>query len=184
MGDSIPGDNRGIPMGISQVRSLQTELLHLNPSAFPNCLRNTLLQSNPTISSESLGTPQETNNMSIIHTAITSLLSFQLFLGGQARITPLLTTTLYDRAHAKAEGYQKHLPFIPAQNPTEHSNIIGRLMYTAGAMLCFKITRTAGAALSTSLSLMGVYSHYRMGAPYWVSVVNTVLAVLIIAGET
>ena len=53
-------------------------------------------------------------------------------------------------------------------------------MCVAGALLCANSTRLAGGLLSISLTLAGVYSQSRMGVPYWLSAVNTVLAAIII----
>ncbi|KAI6793601.1 hypothetical protein KC332_g9596 [Hortaea werneckii] len=106
-------------------------------------------------------------------------LAAELFLGGQARLTRHLTPGLHDRAMAKAEGYLRYLSFIPARSPTEHSVYIGMAMCTAGGLLCFPATRIQGALLSTSLSLMGIYSQARMGISFWLPAINTVLGSLI-----
>ena len=111
------------------------------------------------------------------------VLTFELFLGGQCRITPALTPALYQRAMAKAEGTRRHLSFIPINDPEQHTRFIGAMMCLAGALLCTKTTRLMGALLSVSLSLAGVYSFHRMGIPYWLPSVNTVLAIMIIFGE-
>lgn len=99
----------------------------------------------------------------------------QLFLGGQARLTRHITPTAHDRAMEKAEGQLKYLGWIPAKSPTEHSAYIGAAMCAAGGLLCFPSTRIQGAVLSTSLSLMGVYSQFRMGIPFWLPSINAVL---------
>ena len=80
---------------------------------------------------------------------------------------------------AKAEGYLRYLSFIPAKSPNEHSVYIGMAMCTAGGLLCFPATRTQGALLSTSLSLMGIYSQARMGISFWLPAINTVFGSLI-----
>ena len=117
------------------------------------------------------------------------VLTSELLLGGQARITPMLTPSINQRAMAKADGYYKYLPIIPASNSVQHSQIVGTLMCTAGALLAIprevggRNLRLAGAALSMSMSLMGVYSQARMGVSYIVPVINTTLAGIIIWGE-
>ena len=111
------------------------------------------------------------------------ILTFELFLGGQARLTPTLTPTLYRRAMAKAEGTQRYLSLIPVKDPIRHSNFIGAAMCTAGALLCLRRTRLAGALLAISLTLAGVYTQKRMGIPYWLPSVNTVIAGSLIWGE-
>ena len=111
------------------------------------------------------------------------VLTFELFLGGQCRITPALTPTLHRRAMAKANGTQRYLSFIPIEDPKQHTRFIGATMCLAGALLCTKSTRLAGGVLSISLTLAGVYSQYKMRVPYWLPGVNTVLAAFIILGE-
>lgn len=102
-------------------------------------------------------------------------LAAELLVGGQARLTRRLTPGLHDQAMAKARGYLEYLRFIPASSPSEHSFFIGVAMCTAGGLLCFPATRMQGALLSSSLSLMGIYSQARMGVPYWLPCINTVL---------
>ena len=53
-------------------------------------------------------------------------------------------------------------------------------MCLAGALILLSSTRTAGSLLSGSLSVAGIYSFSRMGLPYWLPVVNTVLAGMIL----
>lgn len=113
------------------------------------------------------------------------ILTIELFLGGQARTTPILTPGLYKRVMAKAEGTQRYLAFIPIQDPKKHTHFIGALMMMAGVLLIppdAKI-RLAGGLLSISLTLAGVYSQYMMGIPYWLPTINTVLAASVIYHE-
>ena len=112
------------------------------------------------------------------------ILSAELFLGGQARLTSMLTPTLHRRAMAKAEGTQKYLNFIPIRDSKSHTRFIGALMVAAGTLLMFRRTRLLGALLGIALTLAGVYSQYRMGIPYWLPSVNTVLAAIIIVNES
>lgn len=125
-----------------------------------------------------LGSPTMASN--IFTSTVTYILSFELFLGGQARLTPLLTPTLYKRAMSKADGTRKYLSFIPITDPIRHSNFIGGLMILAGALLLGQSTRVIGSVLSGSLSLAGVYSQNKMGIPYWLPCVNAVLAAIIL----
>jgi hypothetical protein len=111
------------------------------------------------------------------------ILTAELFLGGQCRITPALTPGLYQRVMRKADGTQKYLPFIPIKDPKEHTRFIGFLMCTAGALLCARRTRLLGGLLSISLTLAGVYTQWKMKIPYWLPSVNTVLAAVIIWNE-
>lgn len=109
----------------------------------------------------------------------------ELILGGQARLTYNLTPTLHQKAMAKAEGTRKYLPFIPIKNPKQHTQFIGACMCVAGALLSSSSTRTRvrGGGLVISLTLAGVYTQFRMGIPYWLPAVNTVLAAVILRGE-
>lgn len=116
--------------------------------------------------------------------ALRVILTFQLFLGGQARLTSALTPSLHRRAMSKAVGTRKHLSFIPISDPEKHTNFIGLLMCAAGALLCARRTRLAGALLSISLTLAGVYTQYKMRIPYWLPSVNTVLSGIIIWDES
>lgn len=111
------------------------------------------------------------------------ILTFELFLGGQARITPTLTPTLYNKAMAKADGVQKYLSFIPIKDSKEHTKFIGVLMCLAGVLLCYPRRRLEGGLLSISLTLAGVYTQLRMGIPYWLPATNTMLAGMIVAKE-
>ncbi len=114
---------------------------------------------------------------------INYILSFELFLGGQARLTSLLTPTLHKRAMSKASGTQKYLSFIPISDPILHSKFIGGLMCLAGSMLLMRSTRRVGSLLSGSLSVAGIYSQSKMRIPYWLPCLNTVLAVVIFLGS-
>lgn len=111
------------------------------------------------------------------------ILTAQLVLGGQARLTSTLTPTLHKRAMSKAEGARKYLSFVPIRDAKQHTRFIGLLMCAAGALLSWHRTRLSGALLSMSLSLMGVYSQWRMAIPYWLPAVNTVLAAVIIQDQ-
>ncbi len=122
----------------------------------------------------------DTKYMHNFVTIIRIVLTGELLLGGQARLTSRLTPTLYKRAMAKAEGTQRYLSFIPIRDPRQHTHFIGALMCLAALLLGFSRTRLAGGMLSIALTLAGVYSQYRMAIPYWLPAVNTVLAAVII----
>lgn len=111
------------------------------------------------------------------------ILTFELFLGGQARLTPALTPRLYERAMAKAEGTQRYLSFIRIPDAKRHTHFIGALMVLAGVLLSRQESRLTGGYLSISLTLAGVYSQYRMEIPYWLPSINTLLAASIIYTE-
>lgn len=44
--------------------------------------------------------------------------------------------------------------------------------------------RIVGKVLALALPLMGIYSQYRMGVKFWLPVINTILASIIIYGES
>ena len=111
------------------------------------------------------------------------ILTLELILGGQARLTSTLTPSLHRRVMSKAEGTRKYLPLIPIKNPRQHTQFVGFLMCAAAALLCSQQTRLVGGVLSLSLTLMGVYSQWRMQTPYWLPSVNSVLAGTVIWGE-
>jgi hypothetical protein len=76
----------------------------------------------------------------LLRTIIPPVLSFELFLGGQARITSLLTPRLYNRAMSKAIGTRNAFyPIIAIKDPTLHSNFIGAWMCIAGALVAYKL---------------------------------------------
>lgn len=111
------------------------------------------------------------------------LLSFEHFLGGQCRITPKLTPSLYHRAvTVKAAGTAESLyPLIPIKNPIRHSQFIGLLMCATGALLAWSRTRgtVLPLGLNTFLTCAGIYSQQRMGMPFWLPVVNLILGVVV-----
>ena len=105
-------------------------------------------------------------------------LSFEHFLGGQARLTSKLTPVLYERAMSKAAGTAEALyPIIPVKDPVLHSNVIGLLMVSTGSLLAYSKTRGSNVTLSlnTFLTLAGIYSQRRMRIPYYVPVFNLLL---------
>ncbi|KAF2652223.1 hypothetical protein K491DRAFT_719146 [Lophiostoma macrostomum CBS 122681] len=124
--------------------------------------------------------------LNILRTIIPPILSFELFLGGQARITSLLTPRLYKKAMSKAVGTRDAFyPIIAIKDPTLHSNFIGVWMCIAGALVAYRPLRVPwGAALTLVLTNMGIYSQRRMKIPYWLPVVNTVLSIAMWVLET
>lgn len=118
-------------------------------------------------------------------TAARILLTAQLFIGGQARLSSALTPQLYEKAMAKAEGTRRYLSFIPIQDPHRHTSFLGALMVMAGILLTLPVSTCSlvGGVLSITLTLAGVYSQLRMGIPYWLPSINTVLAAIVIYDE-
>lgn len=111
------------------------------------------------------------------------LLSFEHFLGGQCRITDQITPSLYQRAVVtKAAGTAEALyPIIPVKDPIKHSQVIGLLMCTTGALLAWPKTRGTlwPLGLNTFLTCAGIYSQRRMKMPYWLPVTNLILGALV-----
>ena len=111
------------------------------------------------------------------------ILSFEHFLGGQARITSLLTPSLYQGAVVrKGPGTAEALyPIIPFRDPTIHSNFIGVLMLLQGTLLAYPPTRGSfwTLGLNTFLTAAGIYSQRRMGIPYWLPCVNMALGFIV-----
>lgn len=113
------------------------------------------------------------------------ILSLELLLGAQARFLPTLTPTLHKHELSKASGYRRHLSFIPSSNAKEHAQRVGFLMGAAGLMMLLHVDRgttVLGTLLAGALALMGVYAQRLMGVPYWLPVVNTFLALLVLFG--
>ncbi|MBE7181853.1 MAG: hypothetical protein INR71_11720 [Terriglobus roseus] len=120
----------------------------------------------------------ETTIVSALKYALPAVLSLQLFLGGQARLTRTLTPRLHAHAMRKADGTHDALWFIPIADPARHTQFIGALMMTAGALVAAPATRVpAGAALTLALTTAGVNSQARMGLDFKLPAVNSVLAV-------
>lgn len=111
------------------------------------------------------------------------LLSFEHFLGGQCRITDKLTPALYRRAVVtKGAGTAEALyPIIPVKDPIKHSQVIGFLMCTTGALLAWPKTRGTilPLGLNTFLTCAGIYSQRRMKMPYWLPITNLILGALV-----
>lgn len=111
------------------------------------------------------------------------LLSFEHLLGGQARITSLLTPSLYQGAVVrKGPGTAEALyPIIPIKDHVRLSNFIGALMVLQGTLLALPTTRSSLGALglNTFLTAAGIYSQRRMGIPYWLPCVNMALGFLV-----
>ncbi|EMC92141.1 hypothetical protein BAUCODRAFT_78334 [Baudoinia panamericana UAMH 10762] len=113
-------------------------------------------------------------------TALPLILAFELFLGGQARLTDRITPGLHKQASRKASGYYRWLNFLPVDDAETFQHVIGGLMIFAGILICVPPMRAMGTLLSMALSGGGVYSHRKMGVPYWLPAVNTAIAVVIL----
>lgn len=110
------------------------------------------------------------------------VLSFEHFLGGQARITNRLTPSLNQRVMRKASGTAEALyPLIPIRDPVQNSQAIGSMMVLTGFLLAWKMTRGSymTLGLNTCLTAMGIYSQQRMRVPYWLPALNLVLGLTV-----
>ena len=106
---------------------------------------------------------------------LASILSFELLLGGQARLPFSPTPQIQKIAMSKADGLKDALPFVPL-NAVNLTQLFGVLMCLASLLVAVPATRARGLLLSGSISLVWWYSHVRMGVPCWLPVVNTGLA--------
>lgn len=93
--------------------------------------------------------------MSLLHHVLAAILSFELLLGGQARLPFSLTPSLHNRAMAKADGMLAAFSFVPLDAVT-FTRAIGVAMCVASVGVALPATRAAGSVLSGCLSLMGV----------------------------
>lgn len=114
-------------------------------------------------------------------TFLASILAFELFLAGQARITSRLTPTLHDRIMARAAESAEALSFIPIHNPENHSRFIGCAMCVAGVLMLFPQTRDrSGAMVTLALTSAGFYAQRRMGVSYKLPVINSVMTLAVV----
>lgn len=93
--------------------------------------------------------------MSLPSHVLAAILSFELLLGGQARLPFSPTPSLQKRAMAKADGTLAAFPFVPLDAVT-FSRVIGVAMCVASVGVGLPSTRALGCFLSGTLSLMGV----------------------------
>ena len=93
--------------------------------------------------------------MSLFSHVLAAILSFELLLGGQARLPFSPTPSLQKRAMAKADGTLAAFSMVPLDAVT-FTRLIGFAMCIASVGVALPITRTAGCVLSCCLSLMGV----------------------------
>ena len=86
---------------------------------------------------------------------LAAILSFEIVLGGQARLPFSPTPTLYQRAMAKADGTKAAFDFVTLDANT-FTHVIGAAMCLASVGVALPTTGVAGCLLSGCLSLMGV----------------------------
>ena len=113
--------------------------------------------------------------MTITSHVLAGILAAELLIGGQARLPFSPTPSLQRKAMAKADGIKDIMPFVPV-GAIPFSRFLGWTMCLASGLVAVPSTRVYGAPLSASLSVIGWVAQARMGMPYWLPVVNTVLA--------
>ena len=109
---------------------------------------------------------------------LAGILSSELMLGGQARLPFSPTPSLQTKAMSKANGVKEALPFVPL-DAVSLTRLFGCLMCLASILVAVPVTRVYGTTLSGLISIIGWYSQAKMGVPYWLPIVNTVLAAVI-----
>jgi hypothetical protein len=115
-----------------------------------------------------------------VSNVLAALLSLQLLLGGQGRVTSRLTPSYHRYVLTRAQGTADALSFIPLP-PSTLTRLLGALMMAASPLVAFPSTRLVGAALTVVLTLTGVYTQQRMGVSYALPAFNTALALLMAA---
>ncbi|KAF2726278.1 hypothetical protein K431DRAFT_280310 [Polychaeton citri CBS 116435] len=114
------------------------------------------------------------------------VLVFEFIVGGQCRVTKRLTPKISEIAYKHADGYKRFLPFIPGETAAEHTRNIGVLLLTAGLLMVAPSkggVRAAGVGLGGVLSLMFLHVQRSIGVPYWLPVLNSALAGLVLYSE-
>ena len=111
------------------------------------------------------------------------LLTAQLFLGGQARLTSLITPDAHVIAMSKATELQRYVPLPLITNLESHSKAMGAMMLVSGGMLCVRRMRLPGALVAGGVLGSWVYGFWRMGAEWYVPLVNCVIVGLVVYGE-
>ena len=114
-------------------------------------------------------------SLSLLSHILALTLSFELALGGQARLPFSPTPTLRKKAMSKAQGVKDALPLVPL-DAVDLTTAFGVLMCLASILVALPVTRVGGSLLSGSISIIGWYSQAKMGVPYWLPIVNTGLA--------
>ena len=109
---------------------------------------------------------------------LAGILSCELMLGGQARLPFSPTLSLQKKAMSKADGVKEALPFVPL-DAVNLTRFFGVLMCLASILVAIPYTRASGALVSGSISVIGWYSQAMLGVPYWLPIVNTVMAGMI-----
>lgn len=103
-------------------------------------------------------------------------LIFQLLLGGQARLTSLLTPGAHKIALSKATALQYHLPilFISPSDPERHSQFMGAVMMVSGLLLLgkWREVRLAGVGLAGAVLGSWVVPFWREEWEWYVPLVN------------
>lgn len=111
------------------------------------------------------------------------LLTVQLLLGGQARLTSLITPGAHDIAMSKACELQRYVPIPFISDPQRHSELMGVAMLVSGGMLCVEKLRVPGAVVAGGVLGSWVYGFWRMGVEWWLPLTNCVVVGMVVWGE-
>ena len=107
-----------------------------------------------------------------------AILSFQLFVGGQARLPFSPTPSLQKITADQADGFKDALAFIPLDAPSL-MQAIGWLLLAVAFLVAWPATRARGCLLSGLISLTFCYVHASMDESNVLPVINVILAALI-----
>lgn len=113
------------------------------------------------------------------------MLAAQLLLGGQARLTSLLTPGAHQIAMSKAPEMARYMPIPFVSRPEQHTKVMGAVMLFSAGMLCVRHAnvRLAGAVVAGATLGSWVYASWKMGAEWYVPVVNCVITGLVVYQE-
>ena len=93
--------------------------------------------------------------MSLLSHVLAGILSFQLLIGGQARLPFSPTPSISNQAMAGADQTLAAFPIVPL-NAVAFARVIGGAMCVASVSLALPATRRAGSVLSGCLTLIMV----------------------------
>ena len=108
---------------------------------------------------------------------LAAVLALQLLVGGQGRVTSHITPSYYRYVLTREQGTASALSFVPL-SPSTLRQVLGALMMGAAPFVALPSTRLLGAAMTMTLTLIGVYTQWKMGVSYALPAFNTVLALL------
>ena len=110
-----------------------------------------------------------------VSNVLAALLTVQLLLGGQGRVTSRFTPSYHRYVQTRVQGTADALSFIPL-DPHTLSQVLGGMMMAAAPFVAMPSTRLLGAAITVCLTLIGVYTQRWMGVSYALPAFNTLVA--------